>query len=144
MWGVPFPGLDFVETEQEYCIHSYYEWDEEYLERVFAAACEIVEELGTGRDGWRGVRWGAYDKVHLPNPPPATSYSLTERRASFAVLPVAYFWILVRPRGESVARQRNRLAGLQAPFEQGAARTYTEYGRVRVQQAPPIAWALSP
>ena len=61
LWGTPFPGLEFIRTDPEEC--SYYEWDEEYLERVFSAACEVVEVLGTGRDGWRTVRWEVYDKV---------------------------------------------------------------------------------
>ncbi|PIL35006.1 hypothetical protein GSI_02793 [Ganoderma sinense ZZ0214-1] len=63
LWGAPFPGLDFVRAEEER--YSYYDWNEAYLERVFTAACEVVEELGAGRDGWRTVRWEVYDKYSI-------------------------------------------------------------------------------
>lgn len=54
MWDVPFPGLGFIQTESQEI--SYYKWDEEYLERIFTVTCEVIEELGIGRDGWRAVR----------------------------------------------------------------------------------------
>ncbi|KAM5536900.1 hypothetical protein V8D89_009447 [Ganoderma adspersum] len=38
LWGTPFPGLDFIRKTA------------------------LVEDLGTGRDGWRTVRWEVYDK----------------------------------------------------------------------------------
>ena len=85
LWGTPFPGLEFVHTDPEEC--SYYEWDEEYLERVFSAACEVVEVLGTGRDGWRTVRWEVYNMSEKPvrRLHGLQAISMTFRRTEFLV-----------------------------------------------------------
>ncbi|PIL35061.1 hypothetical protein GSI_02848 [Ganoderma sinense ZZ0214-1] len=55
-WGARIDGLVFDEEG------SYYEWDRDFLERVFGAACGVVEELGTGDAGMRSARWEIYDK----------------------------------------------------------------------------------
>ncbi|PIL35026.1 hypothetical protein GSI_02813 [Ganoderma sinense ZZ0214-1] len=41
---------------------EWYEWSAEYLERLFAAILEVVEENGLGETGWATVRWEIYDK----------------------------------------------------------------------------------
>ena len=42
---------------------NWYDWGAGYLERLFAAILDVVEEHGVGEDNWEGVRWEVYDKV---------------------------------------------------------------------------------
>ena len=42
---------------------EWYEWSAEYLERLFAAILEVVDEHVLGEAGWATVRWEIYDRV---------------------------------------------------------------------------------
>ena len=64
-WGAPLQGLVFVRNET----YEYYDWNAEYLERVFAAARDIIRKHGAC-DGWAKARWEVYDKVRLATPTP--------------------------------------------------------------------------
>ncbi len=44
---------------------DWYDWSADYLERLFAAILEVVEEHGVGVEGWEGVRWEVYDKARF-------------------------------------------------------------------------------
>ena len=50
-----------------------YRWSEEYLERLFTALIEVIEEHGTGPEGFEGIRWEVYEKVCVT---PATSLEI--------------------------------------------------------------------
>ncbi|PIL35029.1 hypothetical protein GSI_02816 [Ganoderma sinense ZZ0214-1] len=39
-----------------------YEWSEDYLERLFSALIEVVNQHGLGAEGLEGIRWEVYDK----------------------------------------------------------------------------------
>ena len=60
-WGTTVEGLDFIRAGT--C--EYYDWNAEYLERVFTAARGVVVELGVGDEGWGSARWEVHDKVRL-------------------------------------------------------------------------------
>ena len=60
-WGTTVEGLDFIRAGT----HGYYDWNTEYLERVFTAARGVVVELGVGDEGWCSARWEVHDKVRL-------------------------------------------------------------------------------
>ncbi len=60
-WGNPVQGLVFTHTKTL----DFYNWDEEYLQGVFAAASDVVEMLGPHAQGWASARWEVYDKVRL-------------------------------------------------------------------------------
>ncbi|PIL35043.1 hypothetical protein GSI_02830 [Ganoderma sinense ZZ0214-1] len=40
-----------------------YEWSDKYLERLFLALIEVIDEHGTGPAGFEGIRWEVYEKV---------------------------------------------------------------------------------
>ncbi|PIL34998.1 hypothetical protein GSI_02785 [Ganoderma sinense ZZ0214-1] len=63
-WGTAVEGLDFVRLGTA---REYYDWNAEYLERVFTAACEVVTMLGPQPQGWASARWEVYDKAR-PSP----------------------------------------------------------------------------
>ncbi|KAM5536914.1 hypothetical protein V8D89_009461 [Ganoderma adspersum] len=58
---VDVEGLVFCSCYAPYEI-EWYEWSAEYLEQLFAAILEVVEEHGLGETGWATVRWEVYDK----------------------------------------------------------------------------------
>lgn len=62
-WGLPVPDLDFVQVPGTR--DGYYEWNDEYLERVFEKIHDLASEYGLGEcdGGWQVVRWTVYDKV---------------------------------------------------------------------------------
>ena len=74
-WGAPLQGLVFVRNEA----YEYYDWNAEYLERVFTAARDVVGKHGAC-DGWAKARWDVYDKVCL-----ATSTLVYLPRADYAM-----------------------------------------------------------
>ncbi|KAI1783572.1 hypothetical protein LXA43DRAFT_321339 [Ganoderma leucocontextum] len=76
-WGATIQGLDFISTET----HNYYDWNAEYLRRVFTAAIGVIEELGTGLGGMFTACWEIYDKVR-PAALSAVSVSTCERLTS--------------------------------------------------------------
>ncbi|KAM5536918.1 hypothetical protein V8D89_009465 [Ganoderma adspersum] len=39
-----------------------FRWSEEYLEHLFTALIEVIEEHGTGPEGFEGIRWEVYNK----------------------------------------------------------------------------------
>ncbi|PIL34995.1 hypothetical protein GSI_02782 [Ganoderma sinense ZZ0214-1] len=57
-WGTPVEGLDLNGTDKL----QHYDWGTGYLERVFSAACGVLEELGPDAGGWASTRWEVYDK----------------------------------------------------------------------------------
>ncbi|KAM5536885.1 hypothetical protein V8D89_009432 [Ganoderma adspersum] len=63
-WGAAVQGLDVIRTE----VCDYYDWNVEYLERVFSAARAVVQERGVDDDGWLAARWEVYDKYSLSLP----------------------------------------------------------------------------
>jgi hypothetical protein len=40
-----------------------YEWGVRYLDSLFAALIEVINQHGLGDDGWKNIRWDVYDKV---------------------------------------------------------------------------------
>lgn len=62
-WGLPVQELDFVQVPGTR--DGYYEWNDEYLERVFEKIHDLASEHGLGEcdGGWQVVRWTVYDKV---------------------------------------------------------------------------------
>lgn len=70
-WGrKDLPGLavisDYDEEGEPACE---YRWSDDYLERLFTTLIEVVEEHGTGPEGFEGIRWEVYDRVRTVMPP---------------------------------------------------------------------------
>ncbi|PIL34993.1 hypothetical protein GSI_02780 [Ganoderma sinense ZZ0214-1] len=58
-WGTVVPGLDFIHTTTPH----YYDWNTEYLTRVFTAARGVIQKRGL-YEGWAEARWEVYDKYY--------------------------------------------------------------------------------
>ncbi len=57
-WGSDNEKLEFVDEPSP----GHYEWDAEYLERVFAKLYALIER---DPSTWEGIRWEVYDAVRL-------------------------------------------------------------------------------
>ena len=64
-YGRPVDGLADLHSHWPYPV-DWYDWSAAYLERLFAAILEVVEEHGVGAGGWESARWEVYDKVRCP------------------------------------------------------------------------------
>ncbi|KAI1788894.1 hypothetical protein LXA43DRAFT_893921 [Ganoderma leucocontextum] len=62
-WGCDdIPGLTFRSWNCGPELVEEYEWGGDYLERLFMALIQLIDELGLGREGLEGIRWEVYDK----------------------------------------------------------------------------------
>ncbi|KAL1946151.1 hypothetical protein VTO73DRAFT_15278 [Trametes versicolor] len=61
-WGLPVPDLEFVQVPGTR--DGYYEWNGEYLEKVFEQIHDLASRYGLGEcdGGWQVVRWKVYDE----------------------------------------------------------------------------------
>ncbi len=84
-WGTPAQGLVFIRSETL----DYYEWDADYLQRVFTATSDVVEMLGPHAQGWASARWEVYDKVRRASCVlrPSFTYACSTRHPQYSQLP---------------------------------------------------------
>nr|VWO99652.1 Succinate-semialdehyde dehydrogenase (EC [Ganoderma boninense] len=61
-YGQPVDGLEDLHMHFPDLL-EWYDWSAEYLERLFAAILDVIEEHGFGAEGWEGVQWEVYDKA---------------------------------------------------------------------------------
>ena len=73
-WGSTAQGLVFIRTER----FEFYIWGVGYLERVFTAACGMVDQLGHSATGWASARWEVYAKARHTHSPLLTRPCLTK------------------------------------------------------------------
>lgn len=59
-WGRPADKLDFVDEPAP----GRYEWNSEYLQRVFESLCALIER---DPSTWEAIRWEIYNKVRCPS-----------------------------------------------------------------------------
>ena len=59
------PSLTFRSSHCGPELIEEYEWSADYLELLFAALIQLINELGLGSEGWEGIRWEVYDKVRM-------------------------------------------------------------------------------
>ncbi|KAM5536895.1 hypothetical protein V8D89_009442 [Ganoderma adspersum] len=57
-WSTTVQALDLICAGTR----EYYDWNMEYLEYVFMAACRVVIELGVEDERWGSACWEVYDK----------------------------------------------------------------------------------
>ncbi|KAI1782097.1 hypothetical protein LXA43DRAFT_1151152, partial [Ganoderma leucocontextum] len=60
-YGKPVDGLEDIHSCWPDPV-DWYDWSVDYLERLFTAILEVVEEHGVGVEGWESLRWEVYDK----------------------------------------------------------------------------------